>query len=106
MNPLSIDWRTIRDNWRSDPRPVAEWWYALDPKHDDDQRTLDVRRSIERYEARWGCPPVDLPRVVTIGSTPMLAYAIPAKEPAPIIEEPPPVIIEEPTEHIMQLMLL
>ena len=88
----------------SETRPQSEWWFSLQPGLSDEARLEGIKQATRRYEARFGFPPAELPRVVMVGKTPMLAYATPVTPP---LTEPHSAIIADPTEqHIMQLMLL
>lgn len=90
-----------------DARPQNEWWFSLSPGLSDEDRLQKIKQSTQRYAERFGCPPVDVPRVVMVGKTPMLAYAMPVEH---AIAAPQSVIIETSTaedeECIMQLTLL
>lgn len=99
----SINWRALNDVPTRGPRPDNEWWYSLDPNENDDARTANIRRSIQRYEEKFGVPPAVKPRVIMVGKTPVLAYAVPVEAP---IMPPQTIIVEEPTESMLQLTLL
>ena len=90
-----------------DDRPTDEWWFALQPGISDEARLVAIEQAARRYESRFGCPPVGIPRVIMVGKTPVLAYAAPV---ARAIAPPRSVIIEASTEaeqeYIMQLSLL